>query len=264
MSTVRKVMVIVFIAASLAAVGYLFMLNQADTAYVATRSLARYEQINDADLAPVRVARNRPANFPVVTDKSRLIGTFAAQEIPQGTLFSPSLVVAAPPERRAFNTGQDLPIGYRGYPLTINTDLAPVLRDDDLVDVIIVNPGTGEITWLLSNVVPLYLTLNQEQLTATYVLALTPEQVAIVEGALADATLAQYGMGVVAYPRLVLSQPKNPALEMNTVFEYRTLKPPSTPVWSGTGTPPPTWTPQPTATPAAPTATLMPTGTATP
>ena len=63
--------------------------------------------------------------------------------------------------------------------------------------------------------------VSEERINAnlTYILALSPEQVALVEGALADARVDQSG----AYAKLVLSQSKNPPVEPSTSINYREL-----------------------------------------
>lgn len=219
MSNIRKVALIVLAAALAAGLGLLYWNSRTETAYLARRPLARYEPITAEDLVPVSVARNRPAEFQVLADANALAGHYAAQEIAQGALFAPGMVIDRPPELRTFKTGKELPPGQRGYPLSIATDLAPVLRDDDLVDLVLINPADGTATWLLSNVEPLAIVSGQPDGGATYILALAPEQVAVVEGALADARVDQSG----AYAKLVLSQSKNPALDPQTEFNYRDL-----------------------------------------
>jgi hypothetical protein len=219
MSTIRKLALVVLAAALAAGAGLLYWQSRTETGYLARRPLARYERIAAEDLVPVALSRQRPAEFRVVTDAAGLAGGYAAQEIPAGTLFSPALVVDRPPELRVFAGGEELPAGLRGYPLTIATDLAPLLRADDLVDLVLVNPREGTATWLLGNVRPLY-SVAADGPTTMYLLALAPEQVALVEGALADARTDQSG----AYAKLVLSQPKNPPLEPLTVYDYRALR----------------------------------------
>ncbi len=185
--------------------------------------IPRYQQITDADLVPVSVPAGRPADFQVVTDKAALVGQYAADNLMPGTLLAPGMTIAEPPAQRTFSTGKDLPVGMRAYPLTIASDLAPVLREDDLVDLVIVDPGNGTALWLLSSVQPLAIVTPKDGNTATYILALTPEQVSVVEGALADARVSQ-GQ---AYAKLVLSQTKNTPLDPQTEYRYREIKLPA-------------------------------------
>jgi hypothetical protein len=217
MSTIRKIALVILAAALAGGLGLLYWSSRTDTGYVARGPIARYQQITDADLAPVSVPAGRPADFPVVTDKAQLVGLYAAEAIAPGALFAPSMVVAEPPRLRTFNTGKELPEGMRGYPLTLASDLAPVLRDSDLVDLVMVNPGDGTATWLLSNIEPLAIVAPEQGRSATYILALTPEQAAIVDGALADATAQQTS----AYARLLLSQSANSPIPPGTKIPYR-------------------------------------------
>jgi hypothetical protein len=210
MSAVRKVALVIMLGAS----------SRTETAYLAKRPLARYAQITEDDLAAVSLPVGRPAEFQVVTDKAELVGRYAANSVAQGELFVPALVVASPPELRVFSTGKELPEGMRGFPLTLASDLAPVLREDDLVDVVLVDPEQGTATWLLSNVEPLAILAPKGDATATYILALTPEQAAYVEGALADNSAQQAG-----YAKLYLSQDKNTPVKPGTVMPYRDLSP---------------------------------------
>jgi hypothetical protein len=219
MSGTRRILLMVLGAALLAALGLLYWGSLSDTAYVTTQPLARYQQITDADLQPVQVARNRPAGFSVLTSQSDVVGKYAAQELPAGSLLVPPMVVDAPPALRVFATGKELPEGMRGYALTVSSDLAPLLRDSDQVDLVLLNPLNGTATWLLSGVEPLAI-VQQENGPQSYLLALTPQDVAMVEGALADARVEQSG----AYVRLVLSQAQNPP-PGEVQYSYRDLLP---------------------------------------
>jgi hypothetical protein len=72
-----------------------------------------------------------------------------------GTLLAPGLTVAEPLAQRTFSTGKDLPVGMRASPLAIASNVVPALREDDLVDLVVVDPGNGMSIWLLSSVQPL-------------------------------------------------------------------------------------------------------------
>lgn len=219
MSGTRKILLVVLGAALLAALGLVYWGSLSDTAYVTTRPLARYQQIADGDLQAVQVARSRPAGFDVLTSRSGVVGKYAAQELPAGALLAPPMVVDAPPALRVFATGKELPEGLRGYALTVSSDLAPVLRDNDKVDLVLLNPLNGTATWLLSGVEPLAI-VQQENGPQSYLLALAPAEVAMVEGALADAHVEQTG----AYVKLVLSQAQNPP-PGEVQYNYRELLP---------------------------------------
>jgi len=77
------------------------------------------------------------ANRRVVTDKTALIGQYTAGNLMPGTLLAPGMTIAEPPAQLTFSTGKDLPVGLRAYPLTMTSDLTPVLREDDLVSSIL-------------------------------------------------------------------------------------------------------------------------------
>ncbi len=221
MSTIRKLALVVLAAAICAGLGLVYWNSQTETAYVARSALARYQQITADDLVAIAVPRQRAPEFRVIGDLSALVGAYAAADLVAGTLFTPGTVVAEPPVLRTFASGKELPAGLRGYPLTIATDLAPVLREDDLVDLVLISPGRGTATWLLSNVEPLYILASPAgATTTTSILALTPEQIASVEGAIAD---TQSG-DAPGYAKLVLSQTKNPAITPGTEFEYRSAE----------------------------------------
>ncbi len=217
MSNIRKLALIILAAALAAGLGLLYLNSRTETAYLTRGPIVRYEQITEDDLIAVSLARFRPPEFNVITDRSAVVGMYAATDLVGGTLLTSDMVVAEPPALRTFATGKELPAGLRGYPLSLATDLAPVLSDDDLVDLVLVDPLDGTATWLLSNVEPLYIVTAVRGETTTYILALTPEQIAAVEGALADAEVDQSG----TYAKLVLSQAQNPAIAPNTQYRYR-------------------------------------------
>lgn len=220
MSNIRKLALIVLAAALAGGLGLLYWNGRTETAYLTREPLARYQQIREDDLVAVSLPRSRPAEFQVVSDKAALVGLYAAQDLAAGALLSPGMVVIEPPALRTFTTGKELPAGLRGYPLTLATDLGSVLSDADLVDLVMVNPLDGTATWLLSNVEPLYIAAALHGEDSTYILALAPEQIAVVEGALADAQTDQSG----TYPKLVLSQAQNPAIPPATQYHYRELE----------------------------------------
>ncbi len=219
MSTVRKIALVVLAAALLGALGVLYWSSRTVTGYLAARPLTRYQQITEEDLAPVSLPAGRQAGFEVVTSKDALVGRYAAEPVVSGALFSPGMVVDEPPALRVFRTGKELPQGLRAYPLSLASGLAPELNSDDVVDVVLVNPREGKAKWLLSNVEPLAILMSQSGAPATYILGLSAEQIAVVEGAVADATVSGSG----AYLKLLLSQSRNEPITPGTEFPYRDI-----------------------------------------
>ncbi len=224
MSAIRKVSLVVLAFVLFGVAGLLYWSSRTETGYLAARPLTRYQQITEDDLVPVSLPGGRPAEFQVVTSRAALVGHYAAEPVVQGALFTPGLVIPEPPTLRVFRSGKPLPEGLRAYPLILASGLGPELEDTDLVDVILVEPAKGTATWLLSNIEPLTIYKPGDvsaSTPATYILALTAEQVALLEGTRADAASGNTG----AYFTLVLSQNRNQPIQPGTRYPYRELQP---------------------------------------
>ncbi len=113
MSPVRKIALVVLVAALVGGLGLLYWSSRTETAYLTSHPIPRYQQITDADLVAVSVPAGRPADFQVVTDKAALVGQYAADNLMAGTLLAPGMTIAEPPAQRTFSTGKDLPVGLR-------------------------------------------------------------------------------------------------------------------------------------------------------
>ncbi len=185
---------------------------------------------------PLRVAKvSSHREYPVLGDPERVVGYYTTRPITGRGLVVPSDVAPSlPPQRHVFPNGSLLPPGTDGYgfPLVrqahdaVSQPLAATLLPGDLVDVFLVVPGE-ELMYLLLQEFPILYRLQEPPVAA---LALTPEQVAVVEG-----MMAKVGSGEPQSPEreeveppyyLVLpAQGANPDREPLTAFPFEPADP---------------------------------------
>jgi hypothetical protein len=171
-------------------------------------------------------------DFPVLDDPGRVVGYYTTRPITGRGLVAPTDVSQSlPPQRHVFPNGQMLPQGTDGYgfPLVrqahdaVSQPLAASLLPGDLVDVYLVVPGE-ELMYLLLQEFPILYRLEDPPVAA---LALTPEQVAVVEGMMAKAGSGEVESGEVEPPYyLVLpTQGDNPDREPLAAFPFEPADP---------------------------------------
>lgn len=160
---------------------------QIETAYVFARDLPRHEFIKSSGpdyLQPVSVPKQRA--FEAITDPRAIVGMYTDQRVSQGQLVHPSMLIAELPRgQRQFERGL-LPIGTRAYPVDIPGIMTGLFQVDDLLDIYVLWDQDGEpspddrAVILLQKVTFLGAAGNGDQ--DSYLVALTPEQIAAYEG----------------------------------------------------------------------------------
>ncbi len=141
------------------------------------KDLPSHTRVEREHLRVVKVSTNR--EFPVLVNPERAVGYYTTRPIVgRGLVTSSDVTQSLPPQRHVFPNGSLLPQGTDGYGFSLSQPLAASLLPDDLVDVYLVVPGE-ELMYLLLQKFPI---LHKIEDPPVAVLALGPEQVAVVEG----------------------------------------------------------------------------------
>jgi hypothetical protein len=189
--------------------------------------LPAHTRVERGHLRVVKVGADH--DFPVLDDPGRVVGYYTTRPITgRGLVLPTDVAQSLPSQRHVFPNGEMLPPGADGYGFPLSQPLATSLLPGDLVDVYLVVPGE-ELMYLLLQEFPILYRLEEPPVAA---LALTPEQVAVVEGMMAKAGSGDVGNGEVEdreveppYYLVLPTQGENPDREPLAAFPFEPADP---------------------------------------
>lgn len=181
------VLIVVILASAMAGLMY-YSANQLEVAYVWTKNMGEwtYVQNNTEEfLVPVEVPKNR--DFEVVTDPAAIVGMYTSQSVVKGQLVQASMLAPSLPDgQRRFEQGI-LPVGTRAYPIDIPPQIAGTFNINDLIDIYVLLdrdgvPSADDTMIMLFQKVTFLGPARSGDSGSSYLVSLTPEQIAAYEG----------------------------------------------------------------------------------
>ena len=188
---VRRIALVLLVMAVLALIGIGYLQFSDESAYIAARDITRYQRITNDDVIEVRFARLRDRNLQhLITDKSGVVGKYAARDIPAGEIFvdNGTLLNRLPPGR-CFSSGRCLEEGQTAWMMPVNAvdTLGGRVGLDDYVDIVLIDSQRKRITLLVQKIRPLDIGGGDEG--KYFIFGFTPEQVAVLRGIAAEENL---------------------------------------------------------------------------
>ena len=155
------------------------------TVYVVARDVPRYTRLTEDMIEPKEVSLAAVRELGAVTDRTQVVGRYAALPLRAGAMLTPGMVVSRPPCPVFYPaTGRCLPPGREAVEVPLASTVADVLRPDHLVNVWVYLPERRAVQVLLQK--HPVLDIVEAAGGRRVVLALTTDEAAVLAPYLVD------------------------------------------------------------------------------